>query len=137
LIERKEEYPEERDRLLIKQLEVKIINTFNMFRIPFVIGSFGFCLLVFFRSKQPLYVRMLPLIFLGSFSSIYNYHIGQYGVYRSIDEIYSFLTLKPDSEVGRDAKHFLTALQAELDADAAHRRELRRLRFEQEAGTND
>ena len=87
----------------MKQLEVKILNTFNMFRIPFVIASFGFCLLVFFRSKQPLYVRLLPLTFLGTFSSIYNYHIGQYGVYRNIDTIYSFLTAKSDTQVGSEA----------------------------------
>lgn len=94
MIDRKQDYPDERDRLLIKQLEVKILNTFNMFRIPFVIGSFGVCLLVLFRSKQPLHVRLLPLVFLGSFSSIYNYHIGQYGVYRNLDGIYGFLTHK-------------------------------------------
>jgi hypothetical protein len=52
-------------------------------------------------------VRILPLIFLGSFSSIYNYHIGQYGVYRNIDSIYSFLTTKEDTEVGKDARAFL------------------------------
>ena len=78
-----------------------------MFRIPFVIASFGVCMLSLFRSRKPLYVRILPLIFLGSFSSIYNYHIGQYGVYRNIDSIYSFLTTKEDTEVGKDARAFL------------------------------
>jgi hypothetical protein len=76
MIERREQYPEERDRLLIRQLEVKVINTFNMYRVPFVAASFGFCVAFFLRSKKPLYFRMLPLLFLGSFSSLYNYQIG-------------------------------------------------------------
>lgn len=85
-----------------------------MFRIPFVIASFGVCMLSMFRSRKPLYVRILPLIFLGSFSSIYNYHIGQYGVYKHIDGFYSFLTAKEDSEVGRQARDFLVQLDAEI-----------------------
>jgi hypothetical protein len=76
LIEMKEQFKEERDRLLIRMLEVKIINTFNMYRIPFLAGSFGFCLSYFMRSKSSLQVRLLPLLFLGTFSSVYNYHVG-------------------------------------------------------------
>jgi hypothetical protein len=76
LIEKRASYPEERDRLLIRQLEVKVLNTFNMYRIPFIAGSMGFCLAFFFRSPKPLPLRLLPLIFLGSFSSLYNYQIG-------------------------------------------------------------
>ena len=76
MIEKRMEYPEERDRLLIRQLEVKVLNTFNMFRIPFLAGSMGFCLAFFLRSNKPLAIRMMPLIFLGSFSSMYNYQVG-------------------------------------------------------------
>ena len=76
LIENRTNYPEERDRLLIRQLEVKVLNTFNMYRIPFITGSMGFCLAFFLRSPKPLSIRMMPLIFLGSFSSLYNYQIG-------------------------------------------------------------
>ena len=72
LIERKQQFKEERDRLLIRMLEVKIINTFNMYRIPFVAASFGFCLFFFLRSKANLALKMMPLIFLGSFCSLYN-----------------------------------------------------------------
>jgi hypothetical protein len=78
-------------------LEVKLINTFNMYRIPFVAASFGFCLMFFMRSKQPLFLRLMPLLFLGSFASIYNYHIGQYGVYRNVDELFKVLTDKRDT----------------------------------------
>ena len=127
------EYPEERDRLLIKQLELKIINTFNMFRIPFVIGSFGVCLLAFFRpTRQPLYIRLLPLVFLGTFSSMYNYHLGQYGVYRNIDKIYEFLTGKEESEVGREAKEFVRLLEEQEELEVERRRELRRKREQEE-----
>ena len=76
LIEKRTSYPEERDRLLIRQLEVKVLNTFNMYRIPFIAGSMGFCLAFFLRSPKTLAIRMMPLIFLGSFSSMYNYQIG-------------------------------------------------------------
>ena len=75
-----------------------------MYRVPFVVSSFGVCLLVFFRSKQALFLRLLPLMFLGTFSSLYNYHIGQYGVYRKVDEFYKFLGSKEGTEVGERAK---------------------------------
>ena len=100
LVENKQDFEEERDRLLIRMLEVKILNTFNMYRIPFMAASFGFCIMIFMRSKQTLYLRLLPLLFLGSFTSMYNYQIGQYGVYRNVDELYRVLTDKRDSEVG-------------------------------------
>jgi hypothetical protein len=108
MVERKAQYTDERDRLIIKQLEVKVINTFNMYRIPFVAGSLGFCVAFFLRSKRPLYFRMMPLIFLGSFSSLYNYQIGQYGVYRTVDDFFDFLTTKKDSQVALEASTFLT-----------------------------
>jgi len=76
MIEKRLEYPEERDRLLVRHLEVKVLNTFNMYRIPFIAGSFGFCLAFFLKSPKSLAIRMMPLIFLGSFSSMYNYQIG-------------------------------------------------------------
>jgi hypothetical protein len=88
-------------------LEVKVINTFNMYRIPFITGSFGFCLAIFLKSKQALHVRLLPLLFLGTFASLYNYQIGQYGVYRNVDSLFQLLTDKRDSEVGSQAHAFL------------------------------
>ena len=124
--------------MIIKQLEVKIIKYFNMFRIPFVVGSFGVCLLAFFRSSKPLYLRLLPLIFLGTFSSMYNYHIGQYGVYRHLDDIYGFLTrLEGDTAVGREARDFLTQLEEEVEGELERRRELRRRREAEENGVDE
>lgn len=106
-----------------------------MFPIPFVIASFGVCMLSLFRSRKPLYVRILPLIFLGSFSSIYNYHIGQYGVYKHIDGFYAFLTAKEETEVGRQAKEFLVKIEEEVEKEVERRRELRRKRREAEEGS--
>ena len=71
-----DKYEDERDRIVVKRVELKILSTFNMYRVPFMAGSFLVCMLSLFRSKRPLYVRMMPLIFLGSFTSLYNYHIG-------------------------------------------------------------
>lgn len=76
LIDKRMSYPEERDRLLIRQLEVKVLNTFNMYRVPAIVGSMGFCLAFFLKSPKPLALRLMPLIFLGTFSSLYNYQIG-------------------------------------------------------------
>ena len=97
MICRKKEFTEERDQLIVRMLEVKVLNTFNMYRIPFMAASFGFCLIVFFRKKLPLHLRMLPLVFLGSFTSLYNYQIGQYGLYRNLDGIFQFLLEKRES----------------------------------------
>ena len=57
-----------------------------------------------------MYLRMMPLIFFGTFSSMYNYHIGQYGVYRNVDILMKVLTEKQDCQVGRDAVSFLERL---------------------------
>ncbi|TNV78704.1 hypothetical protein FGO68_gene12187 [Halteria grandinella] len=134
LIEKKEEFKEERDRLLIRMLEVKILNTFNMYRIPFMAGSFGFCLAFFLKSKMSLHVRLLPLMFLGSFASMYNYQVGQYGVYRNIDEIYKVLTDKRDSEVGGQAWRYLKDLASEQGQTLRQRLLLKRKRYAEQKG---
>jgi len=46
-----------------------------MYRIPFMAGSLGFCLAIFFKSKHPI-LRIFPLLSLGTFASLYNYHVG-------------------------------------------------------------
>lgn len=109
-------------------LEVKVINTFNMYRVPFVAGSFGFCLAFFFRSKQPLFLRTVPLLFLGTFASIYNYQVGQYGVYRNVDSIFTVLTDKRDTEVGLEAYTFLKNLAEDESSKLKERVALRRQR---------
>ena len=73
------------------------------------------------RSKQPLFLRLMPLLFLGSFASIYNYHIGQYGVYRNVDELFKVLTDKRDTQVGLEAYTFLKDL-AEQEAQKLNER---------------
>jgi hypothetical protein len=54
-------------------------------------------------------------------------------VYRSVDELLTVVTSKPDTQVGRETRDFLAALNGELERQAAVRRELRRAR-EMEAG---
>jgi hypothetical protein len=53
----------------------------------------------------------MPLMFLGSFASLYNYQIGQYGIYRNLDDLYKKLTDKRDTEVGMKAWNFLKELK--------------------------
>lgn len=134
LIEKKKEFNEERDRLLIRMLEVKILNTFNMYRIPFMAASAGFCLIFFMKSKMSLHVRLLPLMFLGSFASMYNYQVGQYGVYRNLDEIFKVLTDKRDSEVGGQAWRFLRDLASEQNTTLRQRLLLKRKREAERRG---
>ena len=38
MISRKKEFIEERDQLIVRMLEVKVLNTFNMYRIPFILS---------------------------------------------------------------------------------------------------
>jgi hypothetical protein len=49
-------------------------------------------------------------------------------VYRSVDELLTVVTSKPDTQVGRETLDFLAALNGELERQAAVRRELRRAR---------
>ena len=110
MIESKSQFEEERDRLILRMMEVKILNTFNMYRIPFIASSFTFCLLILFRSRKPLHLRLLPLFFFGTFASMYNYQIGQYGVYKNIDKLMAFMAEKEGSEVSNRTKEFLEAM---------------------------
>ena len=137
LIERKQQYAEERDRLLLRMLEVKIINTFNMYRVPFLAASLGFCLMMFFRTQKPLIVRLFPLLVLGTFSSVYHYNIGQYGVYRNVDLIFKVLTDKRDSEVGRHAVEFLENLESERAARVKQMMSVKRKREREDKGLTD
>ncbi len=137
LIVNKGSYEDERDLLLLKQLEIKVLNTFNMYRIPFVVCSFGVCLFVLFNTRMSLHFRLLPTLFLGTFSSMYNYHVGQYGLYRNLDGLYAFLLAKGETRVAREAREYLERLQSEEDERLAHRRELRRRREEGQAGLRE
>jgi hypothetical protein len=56
-------------------------------------------------------------------------------VYRSVDELLTVVTSKPDTQVGRETRDFLAALNGELERQAAVRRELRRAR-EMEGGSS-
>jgi glucan phosphoethanolaminetransferase (alkaline phosphatase superfamily) len=79
-----------------------------MYRIPFVAGSMAFSIIFFLKAKYSLSVRLMPLIFLGSFSSLYHYHIGQYGVYKNIDSILGIMTEKGNkTEVSKLASEFV------------------------------
>ena len=72
-------------------------------------GSMMVCLLSLFRSKKPFAVRLMPLMFLGSFAGLYNYQIGQYGVYKNLDKITTLMTSKPETEVSRLTQEYLIA----------------------------
>ena len=97
-------------------LQLKIISTFNMYRIPFLTASFGICLTYFYRSRKSIFVRLMPLMSLGTFASMYHYHIGQYGIYKNVDILFKVLTDKPDSDVGKDAVNFLAALKEQEES---------------------
>ena len=86
-----------------------------MYRVPFVSVSFAICFLFLFKTNKPLPVRLFPLLFLGSFSALYNYHVGQYGVYKNIDSFMKILSEKGDTEVGSRTREFLTLLKDERD----------------------
>ena len=53
---------------------------------------------------------------LGTFASMYHYHIGQYGIYKNVDILFKVLTDKPDSDVGKDAVNFLAALKEQEES---------------------
>ena len=140
LIAKKKEFVEERDQLIVRMLEVKVINTFNMYRIPFMAGSFAFCVMVFFKRKLALHVRLLPALFLGGFTSLYNYQIGQYGLYKNVDSLFQLLLDKRDSQVAHEAQGFLDKIRQEDEDRYQTRLRNRREREERErdqAAAND
>jgi len=135
LIAKKKEYAEERDQLIIRMLEVKVINTFNMYRVPFMAASFGFCVMVFFKRKLALHVRLLPALFLGGFTSLYNYQVGQYGLYKNVDALFQLLLDKRDSQVALEAQTFLDKLRLEDEERYQQRLKNRRERELREASS--
>lgn len=84
----------------MRKVEIKIINTFNMYRVPFVAGIFTLCMSVFFKKTLPIHLRLMPLLTLGTFATLFNFQIGQYGLYRNIDNIIEVLTDKPETLAG-------------------------------------
>jgi len=113
-------------------LEVKVINTFNMYRVPFMAASFGLCVMVFFKRKLSLHVRLLPALFLGGFTSLYNYQIGQYGLYKNVDSLFQMLLDKRESQVCSEAQGFLEKLRQEDEDRYQTRLRNRRQREERE-----
>ena len=49
----------------------------------------------------------MPLVFVGSFASLFTHNIGMYGVYKNIDSIMKILTDKGDTKVGKETQEFL------------------------------
>jgi hypothetical protein len=86
LLNRKEEY-DERDQLLIKKVELSVLRAYNSYRIPFLAVTFTLCVLSACNTRKSLFVRLAPPVIIMPFLSMYNAHIGMYGVHRKVDSL--------------------------------------------------
>ena len=102
LLERKNEFKSEDDKLLLKRTEMALIRKYNSYRVPFMAISMTVCLLAAFNSNRGLVFRFFPTIALMPFISLYNHHIGQYGVHKEIDSI---LDLMADENLQKAESH--------------------------------
>ena len=86
------------------------MGTFAYYRAGFLIFALSICSLTLFKANWAWHFRLFPLMFLGSFSSMYNQEIGQYGVYRKIDAYIDMLQKNKESEVGKMTEEFVKSL---------------------------
>lgn len=82
LIERKDEFKTEEDKLLLKRTEIAVMRKYNSYRVPFCAASMTIMLLAATNTKRGLVFRFLPAILFMPFISIYNHNIGMYGVHK-------------------------------------------------------
>ena len=91
LLNRKQEFEKERDQLLLKKLEMSVMRSYNMYRVPFLALMSTLCLLSVMRTRMNLVIRFAPPLVTMPFIHMYNQHIGQYGVHRRVDLLLSEL----------------------------------------------
>ena len=98
LIENKNEFKEEEDRLLLKRAELAIFRKYNAFRAPFLAGAATVSLLALFNTKLGLMKRLAPTIISFSLIAIWGNNIGMYGVHREVDEVLMLMAGEDESE---------------------------------------
>eukprot|EP00347_Sterkiella_histriomuscorum_P022416 403338569 len=104
-------YDDERDKLLLKKAEMKILVKYNYYRFPYFALSLLVCVSTFFNQKIPKHFKIIPIMILGGFNTMFHHQIGMYGVYKKMDEIVEVLTEKEDTQIAKDTKKFLEELK--------------------------
>ena len=87
LFARKSEFAEsEREILLLKKTEIAVHRAFNSYRVPCLAMAMSFSVLAMVRGST-IASKLTPAMIIGPFTAMYNYHVGVYGVQRSVDDI--------------------------------------------------
>ena len=63
------------------------MRKYNAYRTPFFAGAMTICVLTAVNTSRSLAFRFLPVIVFAPFITLYNHHIGMYGVHREIDSV--------------------------------------------------
>lgn len=109
LLARKSGY-EERDQLLCKKVEIKLMQLFNGYRVPFMAAMATLCFVTLVNPNRTLAMRLGPSMAVIPFVSFYAHHVGTYGVHRGIDKAVAVIESHEDaeSEVKREWAEFKT-----------------------------
>ncbi|CDW77007.1 UNKNOWN [Stylonychia lemnae] len=110
LVNNKNKYEDDRDKLILRNLEIKVMAQYNLYRYGMLISAVGFCIFNLSNTKKSIHSRLFPVIFIGTFASFYNHQVGMYGVYQKLDKFLAFVAEKQDTQVGQEAGQFINEM---------------------------
>lgn len=97
---------------MLKKIEISVLRTFNSYRVPFLAFTMTFCLVSAGNTRRSIVARAGPALFVMPFVTMYNHHVGMYGVHKKIDsildEIVSDKFADEKSEVRQKTEEFLS-----------------------------
>lgn len=64
-----------------------MLRAYNSYRVPFLAITFTLCVLSACNTKKSIFVRLGPPIVIMPFITMYNAHIGMYGVHKKVDSL--------------------------------------------------
>ncbi len=72
---------------MLKKIEIQVLRTYNSYRVPFLAVTMTFCILTACNTSKSLVARIGPPLLFMPFITMYNQHVGMYGVHKQIDTI--------------------------------------------------
>ena len=87
IIERKADFTDEEDKLLIKRAEIALARKYNYFRAPFMAIASTISVLAAFNTRLSPFKRIAPVFCFAPLIVFYNKNVGMYGVQREIDDV--------------------------------------------------
>jgi hypothetical protein len=89
------------ERFIIKKVHMQVLKYYNQYRWTFMLFATMVCVTTAASPKRSMPLRIVPTLIIGPFLSLYNHHVGNFGIHRNIDSLFKTLLIDPESRLGQ------------------------------------